>query len=565
MPMRTVILQVIACAAGCALTIRSTGQLVLTTAPASGDFSTIHHTSLGADGGALLAYGKQGEPGLTIQRFSSEGQVLWSKTLIHPNAGNWYRSTYMDDGQGGLWCGVLSNEGHDLLTGITTSHIHLCHVDASGSLIGAWSHARTWTTPEFPITELTALDMALLPDGGLILKVIGSTQSLADFLDVLKFQSNGNMDWARNIGDVPALEQEGIPFNLSPIASSVTRPVVSSDGSITLGLDHGGFATQTLVQINPFGEITWKRQHAYTNSSYYGELRDIGVDDQDRIHVVGRLSLPTGQFLILPVYQSDGTWLRTDLCTITEYQSYTVGSAMVIGPGDRRTILNSGTKWATTVIPSLGSATATHRHSTIVTEGSENVTHSWTKLATHNGMLLRAGVQRRQHNILAYTTNAPALALEPIDTFASCSDSVSTSAMVEVPASILDLSEPELHIADIGSWLEGPHSSPWALEEGPVPITTPACAIPTGVDPLDRTSWTTTTMVRSGEPIELTEAHTGVVDVLSMTGAVVYSLRLAGAQSIPTAGWSPGSYLLRSANLGGHEVRMARLLVIDER
>ena len=66
------------------------------------------------------------------------------------------------------------------------------------------------------------------------------------------------------------------------------------------------------------------------------------------------------------------------------------------------------------------------------------------------------------------------------------------------------------------------------------------------------------------ELVKLTEARTGVVDVLSMTGAV-YSLRLAGAQSIPTAGWSPGSYLLRSANLGGQEVRAARLLVIEER
>ena len=71
--------------------------------------------------------------------------------------------------------------------------------------------------------------------------------------------------------------------------------------------------------------------------------------------------------------------------------------------------------------------------------------------------------------------------------------------------------------------------------------------------------------MRSGEPTELTEAHTGVVDVFSMTEGVVYSPHLTGALRIPTADRSPGSYLLRSANVGGHEARVPYLLVIDER
>ena len=88
---------------------------------------------------------------------------------MHSNTDNRNHYISVDDGHYGLWCGVPSNEGHALMTGITTSHIHLCHVDASGSLIGVWSHARTWATPEFTITELTGMEMALLADGGLIL------------------------------------------------------------------------------------------------------------------------------------------------------------------------------------------------------------------------------------------------------------------------------------------------------------------------------------------------------------------------------------------------------------
>lgn len=548
------------------LAFSTSAQFVITTASQSADFSTVRHVSLDDDDNVLLAFSKQGAAGVDIQRFSTDGTVLWSRILDHPNAGNWYGSAQLDDGNGGLWCAIPSNEGYDELSGITTSHIHLCHVDASGNLTDARSYTRTWTTPEFSSTRLAELYMELHPDGGLIVAALGNIKFTIDFLDVLKFQSNGTLEWARNIGDVPALGSEGIPFNLSPLISGVLGPVISSDGTVTIGLGATtSFANIKLFQISALGELNWMREHTYTNSPYYGNYRDIAIDDQDRIHGVGRLSLPTGEFMVLPVYLSDGTWLRTDLCTITDPQTYIYGGSMIIDPDGRRTILNSGSKWATTIIPSLGSSTATHRISTVGTEGSENVTYRWTRHAIQNDMIVRAGVEQHQHNVLAYTTNAPLLALNPIDAFLTCYDSVSTSAMVEVPAAILDLSEPDIYIADIGSWMQGPESSAWTLEESPQPETSSACDAFSGIRSIEQASWIVNSLVQGGQSVQLTEATTGVVDVFSMTGALLQSQRLSGMQNIPTDGWCSGSYLLRLRSNDGRDVRVARLHVIGDR
>jgi len=548
------------------MSVFSPGQFVITTATTSADFSTVRHASLGVNNETLLAYTRSGEPGLNIQRFSSGGEIIWSRTLSHANAGNWHGSACLDDGDGGIWCAIPSNEGYDVSTGITTSHIHLCHVDASGNLTNMWSYARTWTTPEFSSTRLAELYLELHPDGGLIVSVLGNTKFTIDFLDVMKFQINGTLEWARNIGDVPALGSEGIPFHLSPLVSGVLGPVISSDGTVTLGLvATTSFATLTLFQISALGELNWMQEHTYTNSPYYGNYRDIVIDDQDRIHAVGRLSLPTGEFMVLPVYLSDGTWLRTDLCMVTDPQSYIYGSSMIIGPDDQRTILSSGSKWATTIIPNLGSSTATHRISTIGTEGSEDLTLRWSCHAIHEDMIVRAGVQQRQHNVLAYTTNAPLLALNAIDAYPTCFDSVSTSAMVEVPAAILDLGEPDLFLADIEVWMEGPGVSAWSIVEGMDPTITPACDTFSGLSVMEHTPWTLNTLTHRGHAIQLAEATTGRVDVFSMTGALVDSHLLIGDRNIPTDGWSSGSYILRLHPANDRAARSARVMVIDER
>lgn len=543
----------------------SSAQYMMTTGPTEPQTNAAKFVSVDDDGNVVVVRTQQLNEPVLIDRFDPEGAIIWSRTLTHPDGGNWYHLNVKEDEAGGLWCAFTSDLGTDEGTGITTSLIHVAHVTANGALAEHWSHARTWATPEFSNTRIGKPQVDIQPDGTIVIAALGSTKFTIPFLDLYKFQSNGNLDWARNIGEYPGLASEGIPYSSSGMADSeLLGPQSTSAGDILVG---GRLLLHDLVvqSIGPNGDLLWKKGLRYTNTVYYTQYRDIVVDDEDQIHLVGRLALPTGQFLILPVYAADGTWLRTDLCTMNDLAPMNAHSVLKVGANGERTILSTGaTAGMTTLIPSLGSSTAIHRTSVSVPIGQENVSLRWTESAFKNDRFVRAGTMHWQHSVLAYTTGAPALTMSSLDDFYSCVDSISTSAMVEVPSAILEFSEPNTQVADIGSWMLGPSTSAWVLAEGTTPETAPRCDLFSGIHEQENTTWLLNTVVERGEPIQLTDSETGLLELYSLTGSLVSQWSINGQRSVPTGTWSTGSYVLRFRSNNEQVVRTARVLVITE-
>lgn len=369
--------------------------------------------------------------------------------------------------------------------------------------------------------------------------------------------------------DDPGLDNEGIPYVISLFTSyDILGPRALSDGSIVLA--HGSHGESlALVCMAPDGEIAWSRSVRCTNTMMYNKYSDLVVDHEDRVHAVGRLSLSTGQFLILPVHDANGEMIRMDLCTLDHLPLFNTSSAMAISPDGTRIVLSSGSGGTmTTLLPEFGGAHAEHDLPLVVVNGTENMTMSWSVMATSNGSIARAGTESRQHSTLAYTTVAPALALNDLNDISTCFSNTSTTAMVEVPPSILVFEEPELYGADIGQWMSGPSEEAWDLTTASLPTISDACAIPTGGGVEHDTAnpaWLVNTVLHSSEPIRLAEALTGRMDIFSATGALVGSLLLTGQSTIPTEGWTSGTYLMRFHGQGDSEVRSARILVIGDR
>ena len=543
----------------------SSAQYMMTTGPTEPQTNAAKFVSVDDDGNVLVVRTQQSNEPILIERFDPEGAFIWSKTLAHPEAGNWNHLNVKEDEAGGLWCVFTSDLGTDEGTGITTSMIHVAHVTANGVLAEHWSHARTWATPEFSNTRIGKPQMDILTDGTIVIAALGSTKHTIPFLDLYRFQGNGGLDWARSLGEYPGSASEGIPFNsIYTTTSELLGPESTSSGGILIGSGLG-IHDLSIQQITASGELLWKRGLRYTNAAFYTQYRDLVVDNDDRIHIVGRLALPTGQFLILPVYAADGTWLRTDLCSMNDIAPINARSVLNVGANGERTILSTGTTAGmTTLIPSIGSSTASHRTSVSLPIGQENVSVRWTESALKNDRSVRAGSLYRQHNVLAYTTGAPALAMSSLDDFFSCFDSISTSSMVEVPQAILDLSEPNTQIADIGSWMVGPSTSAWVLEEGQMFGTSPICELFSGIHEQERSPWLLITLIETGDPIILNRSLIGQMDLFSLTGSLISSWAVNGQRSIPMGPMSTGSYVLRFRSYGDQVVRTSHVVIMGD-
>lgn len=544
--------------------MHASGQYLLATGPDEPVEIRPKFVSLDEQGRALGVWATS-EGHLVLQQFASDGTLIWSRHLIRNGQSNWNGAAFASDDEGGLWCATSIPDTSEPESDTASFTLSLAHVSDQGELVTQWGAQRRMIEPPVGMQTLNDLSLLRSSDGSLILRALGSSKGSIPFMDVHRFQPDGTLNWARSVGNIAGLGNEGLIHLLDPLTSKMTGPREAPDGGLILGRG-AGMGELDLFKLTPQGAIEWSRSLRYTNAVFTSNLDDIAIDLDGTIHTAGYLGLPTGGFLLLSRTGGNGDHLESDLCTLEQTQYYHYDRSLALGANGERSILNQGSfaYCASTYVDALDAEDAQQLiHSTQI-DGDDEVRPTWSFQAVNNGHLVHLGTIIRQHSVLAFTTWAPALALSTLDANSSCFDEPSTTAMVDVPTNILEFGTPEMFSSDLGTWVtDGVSGNDWTISDAPLPEITDAC-LTTGINPVSETDrWLINNVVCSGDRILFARPMSGRVEIHSSSGALVLAERINGTPSLAPGELSAGVYLLNIRSTQGQVLHRGRVIVVD--
>jgi hypothetical protein len=240
-----------------------------------------------------------GEGDILIQKFNTDGQLLWARHI--GSIDNEIPRAITGDSDGNIWItGIFRNQldvdpgvGEVLLEGNPTWDFFLLKLDPEGDFL--WAHA--FTGADFDFVNSVATD----EDGNVFLG--GSFQSEIDFdpgveeqlvepngfnnLFILKLDNEGNFQWVKTVVGPSAhtlykldVDQEG-----NVVATGRFSGTSDFDPGIpTLPLSSNGAEDVFLIKLSPDGDLEW----AFNFGGATGDSgQDLAIDQEGNIYLTG--------------------------------------------------------------------------------------------------------------------------------------------------------------------------------------------------------------------------------------------------------------------------------------
>jgi len=248
-----------------------------------------------------------GEFNTFLVKYDSQGNVLWAKSP-RGTGGNEAYSVGVDASGNSYITGVFTNPllifGSDTATYYGGSTIFLAKFDVNGNFLWVRSAGGGW----FDFSYSVAVDAS----GNICIAGSYSSPSISfgayhlinlinsgssNDLFIAKYDSNGNVIWARRAGGTKndigysiATDHSGNVY----ISGGFTSHTISFD-TITFTNPNANFFNLELfvVKYNATGNVVWAKSAGGVNSD---QARSIAVDTADNVYIAGSFSSPTITF-----------------------------------------------------------------------------------------------------------------------------------------------------------------------------------------------------------------------------------------------------------------------------
>lgn len=440
------------------------------------------------------------------------------------------------------------------------------NVDGNGTLTDAVLLSRTETTPANGDAIPEKLDAARTPDGGTVI-LITTSMGASGTIEMLRLDATGNLLWARRPGSILDVAFSGHPAGT--VAVSPAGRIYYMEGG------RYGSSHLYLGEVdNSSGDLLWLKHYVYGNTSTAAEFHDIALDGAGQVHATGELVTSVGRFHIFLRTTANGDLDRSDIYRTTlalkdghfgiDALGHRFHRVRTIDPstGDQ----SNGFLVADTL---NGAGHFFRRVDEVVHPNNVILVHQRMDVA--GDQLVFSGPLLHEHMDLAFTTRYETLSVLDPEAPEPCLMNDTLLSHVAVPLNIMTTTD--MTQAVCSSLAQYYTSAPLGLSLITMPAEELVDLCPfahellgiiedvpettAGPDhPLVRS-----TLVARDTPIWITDPKMTSVVVHDARGAVVQSLRLGAARTIPTERLCPGIYFLLATDRAGALVRSARVIV----
>ncbi|MBL7938693.1 MAG: hypothetical protein JNL43_04965 [Flavobacteriales bacterium] len=514
-----------------------------------------HSCVIDTTGGRFMIH--EQAQGLLIEKFSEQGEWEWTRALEGSEMDlNIASAAFAPDEGGGLYGIVLTNvafeDGEFIDTTIYT--LGYLHLDGSGGILNTSTH--TLDLPETGPSSSYIRQISILPRGAGSLSVLISLESAPNQLEIhtMNMTEQGLATQHRKYGPVVPGE-----FSVN------VRLLESPDGGLFLGTGTDQpLASLFIARINEDGEVAWANKYDYTNTMFYCRFSDIAVDDMGNIHASGSISLPTGNFELVPVIDENGGLRRCDMYRVPLFGwlnriKLTTEGRFIFGSGYSPTLPSS--EGNTILVADTVPTQANWYRRTTWDSPPNTVFTNWHDMDLVGPHMLLAGTIIQQHSVLAFQTHQRAILDMDLGEMNPCFFSDTLIERVEVPLNILETQMVnDFHATDTEEhWTYSSGSDITLNTLGAAPSST--LCISNGLES-HSAPFLVPKFIVSSNSIRSTSGTLSALEVLDGQGRLFRSyLNVHDGTTITTGGWPSGLYLLRSWSEGGGRTSTQRIVL----
>jgi len=496
-----------------------------------------------------------------VRKHDVSGSVLWSKDidlLDHLDGGFSANETMVADNSGGFHMVLSAGTtqytdplGSDSDT--TICHIAYMHLDQNGELIGTKLFRRELIHSFYSIIP-TNLSIYTNEAGGLGIVITGGFD--INWTEIIDLNADGSTNWIMGY-DIPSLPTSG---------PRVIRPKVNG-GYYMLNIADGPVDKLEMLSIAANGAISWSKAYNYTNSVYGSRYNDFTTDGIGRIHAVGHVALPTGDFRIMPIISPSGVLERVDLYRPGGFRE---SEKIFLGPsGDRFVFSRSSQSWATTgtmeimIADTLGNDASLKQRKEVLV-GDNYYYGDWGACDVKNGRMLIADAFYKQHAVLSYLTKRESVLDMDMNDLTSCFFSDTTNAHTSVPLSIMttqDIATTWYDASQLWTWT---NADTLTITDVTPPTFSDLCSFAVGINKNPTSTEQQLlypTLLTAGQPLTITADNVQRIEVWNTSGQLIQKHSVSSDRSVPTNTLAPGMYAVKAYGAVGSVLGTTRLVV----